>query len=83
MSIVVRDERLARGRSRARATTGEGGATSPAARTGSGLLRWSLRAVDAAALAISWAVTDLFWPTSSSPGTRLVVGLLPFVVVGC
>jgi exopolysaccharide biosynthesis polyprenyl glycosylphosphotransferase len=87
MSIVVRDERLAR-----RLTRGPQGAPGEGApagwprgsRTGSALLRWTLRVADALALATAWTLTTLVWPTApTSWADRLLLGLLPFVVFGC
>jgi exopolysaccharide biosynthesis polyprenyl glycosylphosphotransferase len=85
MSIVVRDERLARrlGRPNAPGADQLAVAARPA-RTGSGLLRWSLRAADAMALTVAWGLTALVWPISSDAvGDGVVFGLVPFVLVGC
>jgi exopolysaccharide biosynthesis polyprenyl glycosylphosphotransferase len=89
MSIVVRDERLARRLVRPQGDpggTGDGGldGSARAARSGSALLRWSLRAADALALATAWTLTTLVWPTQpSAVPDRLLLGLLPFVGAGC
>ena len=92
MSIVVRDERLARrighkqdGALIERASDDEvGDADGGVAGAGSALLRRSLRAADVVALAVAWALTQLLWPTpASSLGVLLLVGLVPFVAAGC
>ena len=92
MSIVVRDERLARrighkqdGASIERASDDEvGDADGGVAGAGSALLRRSLRAADVVALAVAWTLTQLLWPTpASSVGVLLLVGLVPFVAAGC
>jgi len=87
MGIVVRDERFGQrkvrdedagdrmvgGRAVARRST----------RSGSALLRWSLRGADVVALALAWSLTELVWPTpASTMGVRLLVGLVPFVAGG-
>jgi len=91
MSIVVRDERLARrigheqdGALIERASDDEVGDADRVAGAGSALLRRSLRAADLIALAVAWAVTQLIWPTpAASVGVLLLVGLAPFMAAGC
>jgi exopolysaccharide biosynthesis polyprenyl glycosylphosphotransferase len=87
MSVVVRDEQVSGESPRASAAAAVRGSAARVrggARPGSGLLRWSLRAVDAVALGISWVITTLVVPpASSSLAVQLAVGLVPFVLAGC